>query len=133
MGYCLDTNCIVSCLRGRSARIMNRLRAIPASEVRLPMQVLAELRLGAEKSAKPVENRRLVDDFVKPFAVLWPDEGVLEHYVSIRCALEAIGKNIGEADLWIAATARANGDVVITHNIDEFTRVPGLRVEDWSP
>ena len=67
-----------------------------------------------------------------PFSMAWPDESVVEHYVSIRCALEAIGKSIGEADLWIAATARAKGDVVVTTNVDEFKRVPGLVVEDWS-
>ncbi len=132
MTYCLDTNTIVFCLRGKSAKTMNRLRAATASDVRVPMQVLAELRLGAEKSAKPIENRHLVDAFVKPYAVLWPDESILEHYISIRCSLEAIGKSIGEADLWIAATARANGDIVVTNNTDEFGRVPGLFVEDCS-
>ncbi len=132
MAYCLDTNTIVFCLRGKSAKAMNCLRATPAGHVRVPMQVLAELRLGAEKSARPVENRQLVDAFVKPYAVLWPDESIMEHYISIRCSLEAIGKSIGEADLWIAATARANGDVVVTNNTDEFERVPGLVVEDWS-
>lgn len=56
----------------------------------------------------------------------------MEHYVSIGCSLEAIGRSIGEADLWIAATARTNGDVIVTNNTDEFKRVPGLVVEDWS-
>ncbi|MFO1485312.1 MAG: type II toxin-antitoxin system VapC family toxin [Verrucomicrobiaceae bacterium] len=132
MAYCLDTNTIVFCLRGKSTKVMNRLRATPAGDVRVPMQVLAELRLGAEKSTKPVENRQLVDAFVKPYAVLWPDEHIMEYYVSIRCSLEATGKSISEADLWIAATARANGDVMVTNNADEFGRVTGLVVEDWS-
>lgn len=132
MAYCLDTNSIVFCLRGKSAKVMNRLRSIRTEEVRIPMQVLAELRLGAEKSARPVENRRLVDHFVKPYAVLWPNDTIIEHYVSIRHSLEAVGKSIGETDLWIAATARANGDVIVTNNIDEFGRVPRLVVEDWS-
>jgi tRNA(fMet)-specific endonuclease VapC len=132
MAYCLDTNTVVFCLRGKSAKTMNRLRATLIADVRVPMQVLAELHLGAAKSAKPVENRRLVDAFVKPYAVLWPDECIMEHYIAIRCSLEAIGKSIGKADLWIAATARAKGDVVVTNNISEFGRVPGLAVEDWS-
>ena len=132
MAYCLDTNTIVFCLRGKSAKAINRLRTTPASEVRVPMQALAELRVGAAKSAKPLENKAAVESFVKPFALLWPDESIVEHYVSIRSALEAVGQTISEADLWIAATARAHGDVVVTNNVREFQRVSGLVVEDWS-
>ena len=69
---------------------------------------------------------------MKPYQLLWPNDAVVEQYVSIRCALEAVGQSIGEADLWVAATALAIGDVVVTNNTDEFERVPGLAVEDWS-
>lgn len=132
MAYCLDTNTIVFCLRGKSAKVMQRLHATPAAEVRVPMQVRAELREGAAKSATPTENAAKVDGFIKPYAVLWPDDNVMTHYVAIRCALEAKGQCISEADLWIAATARSRGDVVVTNNADEFQRVPGLVVEDWT-
>jgi tRNA(fMet)-specific endonuclease VapC len=132
MAYCLDTNTIVFCLRGKSAKIMHRLYATPASEVRVPMQVLAELRVGAGKSANLATNAAKVDSFIKPYAVLWPDESIVDHYVAIRCALEAKGQCIGEADLWIAATARSRGDIVVTNNVSEFRRVPGLVVEDWT-
>jgi predicted nucleic acid-binding protein len=53
MAYCLDTNTIVFCLRGKSPQAMTRLHAMPTSEVGVPMQVLAELRVGPAKSAKP--------------------------------------------------------------------------------
>jgi tRNA(fMet)-specific endonuclease VapC len=132
MAYCLDTNTIVFCLRGKSAKVMQRLHATPAAEVRVPMQVRAELRVGAAKSAKPDENAAKVDSFIKPYAVLWPDDDIMTHYVAIRCALEAKGPCISEADLWIAATARSRGDVVVTNNVDEFQRVPGFVVEDWT-
>ena len=132
MAYCLDTNTIVFCLRGKSAKVMQRLHATPASELCVPMQVVAELRVGATKSAKPTENAAKVNSFIKPYVVLWPDESTTDHYVSIRCALEAKGQCISEADLWIAATARSRGDVVVTNNVDELRRVPGLVVEDWT-
>lgn len=132
MAFCLDTNTIVFCLRGKSVKAIDRLRTTPASDVRVPMQVLAELLVGAAKSAKPAANKAAVELFVKPFTVLWPDETVVEHYVSIRTALESAGQTISEADLWIAAGARAKGDVVVTNNVREFQRVPGLIVEDWS-
>lgn len=92
MAYCLDTNTIVLCLRGKSAKAANRLRTTPASEVRVPMQVLAELQVGAAKSAKPVENMAAVESFVQPFSLIWPDEAVVEHYVAIRTALESMGQ-----------------------------------------
>lgn len=132
MAYSLDTNTIIFCLRGKSAKVANRLRTMPASELMVPMQVFAELLVGAAKSAKPVENETAVRAFVSPYLILWPNDHVVEHYVAIRCALESIGQSISEADLWIAATARAHGDVVVTNNVDEFKRVPGLVVEDWS-
>ena len=132
MAYCLDTNTIVFCLRGKSVKVMQRLHATSAAEIHLPMQVRAELRVGAAKSAKPDENAAKVESFIKPFTVLWPNDDIMMHYVAIRCALEAKGQSISEADLWIAATARSRGDVVVTNNVNEFQRVPGLVVEDWS-
>lgn len=132
MRYCLDTNMIVFCLRGKAPKVMARLSSTPASDIVVPMQVLAELRLGAAKSAKPLQNRAAVESFLRPFQVIWPDASTVDHYVDIRVALEAQGLLIGEADLWIAATARSLGSAVITNNAAEFNRVPGLVVEDWS-
>lgn len=98
----------------------------------IPCQVLAELLLGAAKSARPVENRQTVLSFLAPFQVRWPNAATVEHYVSIRSALERQGAVISEADFWIAATALEIGAVVVTNNTREFERVPGLVVEDWT-
>ena len=50
----------------------------------------------------------------------------------IRSELERAGSVIGEADLWIAATALAGDGIIVTNNVREFSRVPGLAVEDWT-
>jgi tRNA(fMet)-specific endonuclease VapC len=131
MPFFLDTNVLVACLRGRSAVLMKRLAAEPATNIQLPLQVVAELLVGAAKSADPLKGRARVEQFIRPFATVRPDEHVLEHYVEIRTALERAGTPIGEADLWIAATARAGGGTIVSHNTSEFARVPGLAVEDW--
>ena len=63
--------------------------------------------------------------------VLPLDEPADEHYADIRAELERAGTPIGSHDLFIAAHARSRDMTLITHNMREFTRVPGLRVEDW--
>ena len=132
MKWVLDTNTVVFCLRGKSAKVMSRLHETPASKVFIPGQVLAELLLGAAKSARPVENRQTVLSFLAPFQVCWPNAATVDHYVSIRSVLERQGSVISEADFWIAATALEIGAVVVTNNKREFERVPGLVVVDWT-
>ena len=132
MIWLLDTNIIVFCLRGKSPTAMRRLSAVPASEVRIPLQVHAELMVGVEKSQHPAQARVRVEAFLAPFAIVWPEADVENHYVAIRTELEAMGTPIGEADLWIAATARAAGGTLITNNTGEFSRVPKLVIEDWT-
>ncbi len=63
---------------------------------------------------------------------LKPRTVVLEQYVMIRSELERSGSVISEADLWIAATALASDGMIVTNNVREFSRVPGLSVEDWT-
>lgn len=103
-----------------------------ASEVRIAMQVHAELLVGVAKSANPPQSKARVDAFLAPFSMVWPDAQIEEHYVAIRAHLEAQGTPISEADLWIAATARAQGGTVVTNNTREFSRVPNLAVVDWT-
>lgn len=131
MSYFLDTNIIVACLRDRAPSAFQRIYAEPARSILLPLQVVAELRLGAARSANPVRSRLRVDQFIQPFAIVWPVEQTIEHYVQIRAALEQAGMPISEPDLWIAATTRSANGTLVTDNTGEFARVPGLRLENW--
>ena len=54
-----------------------------------------------------------------------------EEYAKLRAYLTGLGKLIGPNDLLIAAIALANGLTLVTHNTNEFSRVPGLALEDW--
>jgi tRNA(fMet)-specific endonuclease VapC len=132
VAWFLDTNIVVACLRGKSAEAMRQLHAVPAADVRVPLQVHAELLVGAAKSADPQKARTRVIAFLTPFAIAWPDANVEDHYVAIRTHLEAQGTPISEADLWIAATARAAGGTLVTNNTRELSRVPSLLVADWT-
>ena len=132
MLYFLDTNIVVFCLRGRSPLAMRRLQAAPTGNVAVPLQVHAELLLGAAKSANPQQSKARVSAFLAPFRIAWPDAQVEDHYVAIRVHLEAQGMAISEADLWIAATVRAADGILVTNNTGEFSRVPNLLLEDWT-
>ena len=132
MTYFLDTNIVVFCLRGKSPLAMRRLQATPAADVAIPLQVHAELLLGAAKSANPAQGKARVVAMLAPFRVAWPDAQVEDHYVNIRVHLESQGTSVSEADLWIAATARAARGTVVTNNAREFGRVPNLLVVDWT-
>jgi len=111
---------------------MRHIQSVPAAEVLVPLQVHAELLVGAAKSANPQTTKNRVLAFLAPFRIVWPDAQVEDQYVTIRTLLEALGTPINEADLWIAATALAAGGTLVTNNTGEFSRVPNLLVTDWT-
>jgi tRNA(fMet)-specific endonuclease VapC len=94
--------------------------------------VRAELLFGASKSSRNAAALSAVEAFLEPYELLPFAGDAAEHYAEIRGRLEKKGKVIGPADLIIAATARAAGAVLVTHNTKEFARVPGLQIEDWT-
>lgn len=129
--YVLDTNACIRILNGTSPSLIERLRAVPRSLVRLSSVVKAELLYGARKSNRSADNLRLLERFFDTLASLPFDNRCAEEYGLIREELERAGSLIGPNDLLIAATARASRAVLVTHNVREFSRVTGLRLEDW--
>ncbi len=93
--------------------------------------VLTELLMGAEKSNRPAENRREIERMTARLGVLPFDAEGAAHAAEIRASLEREGRPIGAYDVLIAGHARSRGLVVVTGNIREFSRVEGLRAEDW--
>ncbi len=128
--YLLDTNLCIRVLRDRPANLRPRFNA-EATSLALSDIVLYELLVGAERSAKPAENRAAVERFAARLTVLPFDSAAAAHAANIRATLEQKGASIGAYDLLIAGHARSQGLIVITGNLREFTRVEGLRSEDW--
>jgi tRNA(fMet)-specific endonuclease VapC len=129
--YLLDTNACIRFLNGSSPRLVQRLQQHEPGNLRLSTVVQAELLYGARKSRRVEDNLLLLQRFFEPFPTVPFDALCAEHYGLIRAELESEGRTIGPNDLLIAATARAHDLVLVTHNTREFTRVVGLRVEDW--
>ncbi len=131
MIYLLDSNVCIQYMRGRQPLVLQRLSAKPLHEIRLCSVVKAELYLGALRSAKPAVNRAKVDAFAAPYASLPFDDMAADIQARVRHDLESLGTPIGPYDLQIAAIAQVHGCTLVTHNTSEFSRVPGLVLEDW--
>lgn len=130
MTYLLDSNICIELMNERNSGAAIKLASISPREIRLCSVVKAELYHGAYKSRRE-ENLQLVRTFSASFESLPFDDSAAEIYGQLRFALEKKGTVIGPNDLLIAATALAHHVTLITHNTDEFKRVPGLLLEDW--
>jgi tRNA(fMet)-specific endonuclease VapC len=128
--FVLDTNTCIYALK-LEGRVVERMRQHSPDELGVTIITVAELWFGAHKSARQAAARREIDGFLEPFEVLPFDREAAEAYARSRLALERIGRPIGERDLLIASIALSRGLTVVTHNMSEFARVPGLKAEDW--
>jgi tRNA(fMet)-specific endonuclease VapC len=129
--HLLDSNTCIQFLNGRSASVERRLRGTKPSEIKLCSIVKAELWYGAARSNdSPMVMSRLTT-FFAPYESFPFDDAAAAEYGRIRGMLAQAGTPIGPNDLMIAAIARGRGLTLVTHNVREFSRVPGLSVEDW--
>jgi tRNA(fMet)-specific endonuclease VapC len=126
----LDTNVCIRVLRERPANLRERFKA-EAPQLAISTIVLHELLYGAERSNRPDYQRQQVADFTNHLTILDFDRAAAPHAAEIKATLAAQGKLIGPNDLLIAGHARSLNLMMITGNLGEFTRVDGLRCEDW--
>ena len=131
MRYLLDTNAVIGILRGRSRSLLARYITVPRVRVCTCSPVRAELLYGALRSAKPAENRAKQEEFLDELTSFDFDDRAAEAYAHARAHVEASGEQLGAMDYAIAAIAIANDLTVVTHNVREFSRVPGLSYDDW--
>lgn len=130
--HLLDTNaCIDSLRHGPASRVAARLLTAPTRSVALCSVVVAELEYGAHRSAKPADTLAKVRTFCTGHPSLPFDDAAAAEYGVLKAHLAAGGTMIGPNDLLIAAIALAAKVTLVTRNLAEFARVPGLVVEDW--
>ena len=131
MRYLLDTNAWIHYLKNPNSSVAMRVAQTPVDEIAVCSIVWAELLHGARKYEKRAVRVALVERTLRPHRSLTFDEAAARRYAEIRDNLESRGAVIGLFDMQIAAIALAH-DLTVVNNDDEFRRVEGLRVEDWS-
>ena len=129
-GYLLDTNILSDLIRHPDGLVARRVEQVGQKEILTSIIVAAELRYGCAKkgSAKLLER---VQGLLETIPVLSLDMPTDAQYGLIRAELEAAGQPIGMNDLLIASHALALGLTLVTDNTSEFSRVRGLKVENW--
>jgi tRNA(fMet)-specific endonuclease VapC len=130
--YLLDTDICSYVMKRSHEKLLEKLRLVDLEKIAVSVVTEAELLYGLKLSEKPERVRPSLLDFMKHVRVFdWGSEAA-EHYADIRVHLKKRGTLIGANDLMIAAHARSLGATLITNNENEFRRVKGLTVQNWT-
>lgn len=127
----LDTNICIYIINTRPPGVLARFHEYRLGEVGLSSVVAAELAYGVAKSGSE-RNRQALEMFLAPLEIAPFDERAVWVYGVLRAELERRGSPIGSLDTMIAAHALSLDSVLVTNNTREFSRVDGLRLENWA-
>ncbi|MDL2216333.1 type II toxin-antitoxin system VapC family toxin [Desulfovibrio sp. OttesenSCG-928-M14] len=131
MRILLDTNICIYMIKNRPPAVRKHFEQFVPGDIAISSITVAELQYRVKKSADTKKNALALEAFLLPLAIASFDTESALVYGKIRAELERQGKPIGSMDMLIAAQAIAQDLTLITHNLKEFDRVPGLRCETW--
>lgn len=129
--YLLDTNIVIYTLKNKPARVRTAFDR-HAGEICLSTVTLGELIYGAEKSTQVEHNLAVIEGLAARLEVASFDARAAMHFGQIRAELLRSGAAIGPYDMMIAGHARALGLILVSNNLKEFERVPGMRLQNWA-
>ena len=132
MRYMLDTNICIYIIREKPIKVLKKLSTFDLSDIVISAITHSELEYGVAKSRRRKENHEALIKFLAPLEILPYDDKAAVDYGQIRHHLEKKGAMVGAMDMLIGAHARSIPATLVTHNIREFKRIPGLRVENWA-
>lgn len=132
MKYLLDTNICIYVIKKRPTRALTRFSQHAVGDIGISSITVGELAYGVERSRDTATNRRALEQFLLPLAVLPFDRASALAYGDVRAKLESRGRAIGPLDTLIGAQALAHDLTLVTNNVREFKRIPGLAVENWA-
>jgi tRNA(fMet)-specific endonuclease VapC len=128
--YMLDTHICIFTSKNKPSQVREAFEC-HHEQMCISTMTLMELVYGAETSAFPQRNLAVIERLVARMQVLDYNAKAAGHTGQLRAELQKPGKTIGAYDFQIAGHARSLGLILVTNNLREFERVPGLRVEDW--
>ena len=129
--FMLDTDTCSYLMKAVSSALDQRVEEAGVEDVCISVLTKAELLFGVAVSPRSSRDRESLDQLLAYMQVLDLPEAAADHYADIRADLQRKGKLIGANDLLLAAHARCLGLTLVTNNVREFSRVPGLKVENW--
>ena len=132
MTYMLDTNICIYAMRNKPEKVLQQLRAEMDNGICISSITLAELEYGMKHSSNPARNEQALLRFLTPLSILPFGPAAASEYGEIRAYLQSQGTPIVPLDMLIAGHARAEKMILVTNNVREFERVPGLELENWA-
>lgn len=132
MRYMLDTNICIYASKRKPPEVIGRFLSHKEDELCISSITYAELMHGAARSERPEQNRVAITLFLSAITILDFDQNAAEEYGIIKADLQRKGTPIGPMDTLIAAHARSQDLILVTHNTKEFERVEYLEIEDWA-
>ncbi len=127
----LDTNVCIYLIRARPPEVLRRFEEYEVGEICVSSVTAAELHFGVRKSLRPAQNERALEQFLLPLEVAGFGLEAAAAYGHIRSVLDERGTPIGPLDTLIAAHAVSLDLTLVTNNVREFARVPGLKLDNW--
>lgn len=130
--YMLDTNICIFTIKNKPDAVRDTFNRCHG-QICISAITLMELIYGAEKSVNKTKNLDTLEGFSARLETLTYDDAAAQHSGQLRAELARNGNIIGPYDQMIAGHARSKGLILVTNNLREFIRIPGLRTEDWIP
>jgi tRNA(fMet)-specific endonuclease VapC len=130
--FLLDTNICIYIIKQNQPEVFERFKSLSPGSVGISTITAAELYFGVNKSLWPEKNRTALEQFLIPLEIVEFNYEAAIHYGEVRGALEKSGKPIGPLDTLIAAHALSLNIILVTNNLKEFARIPGLKLENWA-
>ena len=131
MRFLIDTDTCIAIAREKPAHVLARFQRLKPGDIGMSVVTYMELYYGARNSRVPDDNLEKLTQLATLIPPIPLAVNSALHYADIRVDLERAGRRIGAYDLLIAAHALALGLILITNNTDEFSRIQGLRLENW--
>ncbi len=131
MKYLLDTNTCIYIIKNKPPQVFAKFQTLNISDVAISSITVAELEYGVYKSQRQEQNTIALSQFLIPLETLPFDERATQTYGKIRAKLESQGIVIGSMDMLIASQAISLDLILVTNNVRELSRIPGLVLENW--